>query len=537
MKKRNCLVTAVLLALAMVMAAVSGGAAFAADQHITFALHSIPDSIDPGITSETYSSAILYNLFEGLLTYDAQNNLIPGQAEKWELSDDGLVYTFHLRDGLKWSDGTPITAEDFRYSWLRVITPKTGSLYADQLLPYVVGAQEFFDGKIGEDRVGIKAVDKKTLTVTLKSPTPFFLGLLSTYTFFPVQKATVEANNDKWTLSDKTYISNGPFKVTKINFNESYEFVRNEHYWDAKNVKLDRLTFIYILDTSTALTAFRAREIDGFWEAPASDLPVLRAESDELVTVKAFGTTFHLMNNSAPPFDNPLVRKAFNLAIDRRALIEDVLGTNDSPAYSLVAPGYVVGGVDVTEGRSSYGMAPGALAKEAKAALAEAGYPDGKGFPDIVYYYSTNDTYKKTVEALSAMLEKNLGIKITLKTADWAVFYADVQAGKYQIGQYGWGGDYLHPMTFLPLTVTNGVNNYSNYSNPEYDALVVEIQRTTDQKRAAELIRKAEDTMMKDYPILPLFHRSYSYMMRKGTAGYFRSPLNNLYFRDAYVTD
>ncbi|MDR3165919.1 MAG: peptide ABC transporter substrate-binding protein [Synergistaceae bacterium] len=535
MKKRNYFITAILLALAALLPTT--GMASAAGQHITFALHSIPDSVDPGITPETYSAVILYNLFEGLLTYDAQNNIIPGQAEKWELSDDGLVYTFHLRDGLKWSDGTPLTAEDFRYSWLRVITPATGSLYTDQLLPYVVGAQEFFDGKIGEEGVGIKAVDKNTLTVTLKSPTPFFLGLLSTNTFFPVQKATVEANKDKWTLSAETYVSNGPFKTAKIKFNESYEFVRNEHYWNAKNVKLDRLTFIYILDTSTALTAFRAREIDGFWEAPASDLPTLRAESDELITVKAFGTTFHLMNNSVPPFDNVLVRKAFNLAIDRRALIEDVLGTNDSPAYSLVAPGYVVNGVDVTEWRSSYGMSPEARPEAAKAALAEAGYPDGEGFPEIVYYYSTNDTYKKTVEALSAMLKANLNIGITLKTVDWAVFYADIQAGKYQIGQYGWGGDYLHPMTFLPLMITNGVNNFSNYSNPEYDALVAEIQRATDQKRAAELVRKAEDTMMKDYPILPLFHRSYSYMMRKGTAGYFRTPLNNLYFRDAYVTD
>ncbi|MDR1509615.1 MAG: peptide ABC transporter substrate-binding protein [Synergistaceae bacterium] len=514
-----------------------GGASAAPAQSIRFALHSIPDSIDPGITSETYASAILNNVFEGLVTYDAANNIIPGHAESWDLSDDGLVYTFHLRKELKWSDGSPLTAEDFRYAWLRVITPSTGSLYADQLLPYVVGAQEFFEGKADTGDVGIQAPDAGTLVVKLKAPTPFFLGLLSTYTFSPVQKAAVEANGDKWTLSAETYVSNGPFKTEKINFNESYELVKNEHYWDAANVKLDRLTFVYIMDTSTALTAFRAGEIDGFWEAPASDLAALRAESDELVTVNSFGTTFHLMNNAEPPFDNPAVRKAFNLAIDRKALIEDVLGTNDKPAYALVAPGYVVDGADVTDGRSSYGMAPGAQPEAARKALAEAGYPDGKGFPSIVYYYSTNDTYKRTVEALAAMLKTNLGIDITLKTADWAVFYADVQAGKYQLGQYGWGGDYLHPMTFLPLLVTKGVNNYSNYSNPKYDALVAKIQTTTDQTEAAKLIREAEDTLMGDYPFFPLFHRSYSYMMRKGTAGYFRTPLNNLYFREAYVTE
>jgi oligopeptide transport system substrate-binding protein len=508
-----------------------------AEQSITFAIHSIPDSIDPGITVNTYAKPIVNNAFEGLITYDANNNMIPALAESWEISDDGLVYTFKLRSGLKWSDGTPLTAEDFRYSWIRVITPETGSRQTDQLRPYVLGGQEFFEGKIGEEEVGIAAEDANTLKVTLKSPTPFFLGLVATYTFSPVQRAAVEKYGEKWTLDAESYVSNGPFKVTKINFNESYEFEKNENYWNAANVKLDKLKFIFIADTSTALTAFRAGEIDGFWEAPANDLPTLRAESDELITVMAYGTTYHLMNNTEPPFDNKFVRKAFNLAIDRKALIEDVLGTNDIPAYALVSPGYVVDGVDSTEGRSSYEMAPGAQQEAARAALAEAGYPDGKGFPTIVYYYSTNDTFKKTVEALTAMLKTNLNIDITLKTADWAVFYEDVRAGKYQLAQMGWGGGFLHPMTFLPLMETNGVNNLSKYSNPAYDALVTEIQSTTDPKKAVELVRRAEDTMMGDYPCLPLFHRSYAYMMRKGTAGYFRTPLNDLYFRDAYVTE
>ena len=507
-----------------------------AEQSIKFALHSIPDSVDPGITSETYATPILVNAFEGLVTYDSHNNIIPGHAEKWEISDDGLTYTFHLRPGLKWSDGSALNAHDFVYSWLRVITPATGSLYSDQLLPYVVNAKEFFDGKVEADKVGIKALDDNTLEVKLISPTPFFLGMLGTYTFSPVQKATIEANKEKWTLAADTYVSNGPFKVTEIKFNDSYVFEKNENYWNAANVKLDKLTFVFISDPSTALTAFRAKEIDGLLEVPANDLPTIRAEnSDELITVNSFGTTYHIFNDAKPPFDNPLVRKAFNLAIDRKSLIEEVLGNKDTPAFSLVSPGYVVDGVDVTDGRSTYGMSPNANPEEAKKALAEAGYPDGKGFPEIEYYYRSNDTYKKTVEALAQMLMKNLNIKIKLKTADWAVYYADVQAGKFQLGQYGWGGDYLHPMTFLPLFVTKGVNNYMGYSNPEYDKLVAQIQSCTDPKEAAKMVRMAEDTLMKDYPFLPLFFRSYSYMMSKNTDGYFRTPLNHLYFRDAFV--
>ena len=509
----------------------------AAEQSIIFALHNIPNTIDPGITSETYASPILYNAFEGLITYDAENNIIPGNAESWEISEDGLTYTFHLREGLKWSDGSALTANDYLYSWLRVITPETGSLYADQLLPYVVNAQEFYDGTVSAEEVGIQAPDEQTLVVTLKNPTPFFLGLLATYTFYPVQQATVEANGDQWTLSADTYICNGPFKVTEINFNESYVYEKNEHYWNAENVKLEHLTFVFIADQSTALSAFETGEIDGFWEVPSDDLPRLRAESDELVTVASFGTTYHLMNTAVAPFDNMLVRKAFNLAINRQSLIEDVLGTNDPPAYSIVSPGYMVNGVDVTEGRSSYGMSPTGDAEAAQAALAEAGYPNGEGFPVITYYYSTDEVYKKTTEALANMLETTLNIQIELKTADWAVFYEDVQAGEYQIAQMGWGGDYLHPMTFLPLFVTDGVNNYTGYSNPAYDDLVAQLQVCTDQSKEPELIRAAEDTLMADYPFLPLFHRSYSYMMSKDVEGYFRTPLNNLYFREAYVVE
>jgi len=509
----------------------------AVEQSITFALHSIADSIDPGYTAETYASPILTNIFESLVTYDSNNNLIPGQAASWEISDDGLVYTFHLRPNLRWSDGSTLNAYDFVYAWLRVITPSFGSLFADQMLPYVLNAQEFYTGNASADAVGVKALDDNTLEVTLVAPTPFFLDLCSTYTFSPVQQATVEANGDKWTLSADSLVCNGPFRVTEVNFNESYVFEKNPYYWNADNMKLEHLKFVYISETSTALTAFTAGEIDGFWEVPSSDLARLRAESDELIVVNAFGTTFHLLNNTAEPFDNLLVRKAFNLAIDRQALIEDVLGTNDSPAYALVAPGYVVNGVDVTAGRSSYELAPKAQPEAAQQALAQAGYPNGEGFPTITYYYSTNDTYKKTVEALTAMLESNLNINIELKTADWAVFYEDVQAGNYQIAQYGWGGDYLHPMTFLPLIVTTGVNNYSHYSNLDYDALVAQIQSDTNEEQAAKLIRQAEDISMSEYPVLPLFHRSYSYMMRNGTEGYFRTPLNNLYFRDAYVTN
>jgi oligopeptide transport system substrate-binding protein len=241
-------------ALTVIWTATSVGTlpAQGAEQAITFAMHNLAGTVDPGITAETYAAPIINNMFEGLVAYDADNNIIPGNAESWEVSDDGLVFTFHLRAGLKWSDGSPLTAEDFRYSYVRVAKPETASLHSELVLPYVAGAQEFFEGKVGEEGVGIKTIDDLTLEITLKAPAPFFMALLASHTFYPVQRATVEANGDKWTLSPETFVSNGPFKVTAVNFRESYEFVKNENYWNAENVKLQRLTFVYITDpTST----------------------------------------------------------------------------------------------------------------------------------------------------------------------------------------------------------------------------------------------------------------------------------------------
>ena len=505
-------------------------------QSITFALNNEPGDIDPGTTSEAYAYPILNNAFEGLVTYDPHNNIIPGQAESWEISRDGRTYTFHLRPNLKWSDGSPLNAHDFVYSWLRVITPKTKSLYSNQLLPYVVNAKEFFEGRVRADKVGIKATDDKTLTVKLISPAPHFLGLLASYTFYPVQRSAVENNGPKWTASADTYIGNGPFKVISIKQGESYEMARNEHYWNASNVKLEQLKFAFFPNSAAALEAFLADKADGLYEVPASEFSSLSSEDkEELITVTSFGTTFHIFNLNRTPFNNPLVRKAFNLAIDRTVIIRKVLGISDRLAYSLVSPGYLVEGNDLTDGRSTYEMGPEAYPAEARKLLAKAGYPNGEGFPEVVYYYSQSETYQKTVEAIASMLKTNLNIDIKLKSAPWAEFYKDIRQGDFQLAQFGWGGEYLHPLAFLNLMVTNSAGNHTGYSNPEYDKLVARIAQTQNHKEAARLMRRAEDIMMRDYPIMPLFFRSYSYMMHSDIDGYFRTPLNNLYFRDAFV--
>ena len=572
MKKKLSLLMAVLMASSVILSACGGSSSSSAaagsdssasagssvstaggqtpaasgEQKIIFALHNEPDSIDPGITDNTFAIPILFNAFEGLVAYDTENNIVAADAENWEISEDGLTYTFHLRDNLKWSDGTPLTAQDYLYSIKRVITPATGAKYAYMVTDYIKGAAEYYDllgsGTADEAAIaeaeanlGVTAPDDQTLVITLNNTTPYFLGILAMWTYAPVQQATVEANGDSWTQSPDTFICNGPFKVSAMSFGEGVTLVKNENYWDAANVQLEEVEYRYILDMSTALSAFESGEIDGMMSVPSADLPRLKAESDSLTIWPAFGTTYYLLNNAVEPLDDPLVRQALNLAIDRTALIDSVMQSTDTPALALVGPGYVVDGEDFTEGRSDFGLSTTANVEEAQRLLAEAGYPNGEGFPTLRLGYYTDTVVKKVAEAMQQMFKQNLNIDLEITTADWAVYYEQVQAGDYDIAAMGWGADYLHPMSFLPLFETGSTQNYSNYSNPEYDALVEQARVEPDAQTAMDLMRQAEALMMEDYPFIPVFYRSYPMMMQTYVKGWSRSPLNYFYLKDAYV--
>ena len=515
----------------------SSSSAPAVAQTVKFALQNTPDGIDPTITNNSFASPIIVNTFEGLVTYSTTDgSLIPGQAERWDISTDGLTYTFHLRPGLKWSDGTPLTAKDFVYTAQRILTPATTAQYVNLYTDYVVGAQELYDDPTKTDGLGIKATDDNTLVITLKAPTPYFVDILSMWAWYPVQKATIDANGEQWTNKASSYVSNGPFMMTEINLGQSYVMAKNPNYWDAANVKLDSLTFQMIPDSTTALTAFQGGEIQGQYTVPAASIPQLKAADSGLVVTPAYATTFYDINNKKAPYDNKLVRKALNLAIDRNALINDVLNNGGTPAYSLVAPGYIVNGKEFSDGRSTFGLGPTADATAAKQALADAGYPDGKGFPTLQLSYYTNDTAKLMTEAIAAQLKANLGINVEISNKDWAVYYDDIKAGNYDVGAMGWGADYFHPMTFLPLLLTGDANNNVFYSNPAYDKLVQQAQTETDPAKAMTLMQQAESLAAEDYPLIPLFFRSNMMMVSPNVKGVYRDVLSNLYFRSAYVT-
>ncbi len=502
-------------------------------QEMTFVLTNLPDGLDPGVTSNSFAKYVLFNSFEGLVTYNSDGDLIPGMAESWSISDDGTVYTFKLREGLKWSDGSEFTADDFVFSMLRVATPETGAEYANLVTDYILNADKYFAGEVGAEEVGVKALDATTLEITLNQPTSFFINILSMWAYSPVQQETVEANGDAWSTDAATYVSNGPFKVTKVTMNEDVVLEKNEHYWNADAVTLEKITYRYILDTATALTAFETGEVDGVDTIPSGDYQRLVAEDAGVRSFPSYATTFYAINNNSEVFKDPLVRKALNLAIDREALIENVIQVDAEPAFSFLAPGYTLDGVDITEGRSDYGLSATADPEAAQAALAEAGYPNGEGFPPLQLSFYSNDTIKQVTEAMAEMFKENLNIEVEISSNEWAIFNEDVIAGNYEVGALGWGADYLHPMTFMPLMKTDDSTNKCFYSNPEYDALVEQIMVETDPAAAAELIMQADEIASNEYPVIPLYYRSTNILMSDNVEGYAMNSTSALFFKDA----
>ncbi len=510
------------------------GDASNADQKIIWAVHNEADSLDPGFTSNTFAAPVLINAFEPLVTYDSENNLIPGLAESWDISEDGLTYTFKLRPDLKWSDGSPLTAEDFAYSWFRVLDPALAAQYSNILTDYIVGAKEFFEGTGKKEDVGIKVIDPQTISLNIMIPTPFYLDLLSMYPYNAVKKDVVEGNADTWAKDAATYVSNGPFKVSKIKLGEGVTLVKNENYWNAENVKLEEIQFRYIPEQSTALTAFESGEIDGIYEVPTDDIPRLKTESEDMYVIPQFATTYFIMNLDKEPFNDPKVRKALSLAIDRDSLIQNVLQNSDLPATGIVAPGYMVEGEDFIDSRPDFDILPEGNLEMAKQLLAEAGYPNGEGFPQVTLSYYTNPIVKKYTEALQQMWKKNLGIDMKIATEEWKVYYDGIKAGNYDIAAMGWGGDYLHPMTFLAGFASDSELNNSKYNNPAYDELLKKINAEIDPVKGADLMHQAESILIgDDHAVINLFYRSRYVMFAPTVEGWFLTPLNNIYFKDA----
>ena len=323
--------------------------------------------------------------------------------------------------------------------------------------------------------------------------------------------------------------------IASMSMNENVILEKNENYWDAENVSLQKVTFRYVLDQATALTAYESGEVDGVASIPSSDFARLKAENAGVQTSPSYGTVYYDFNCSAEPVNNVLVRKAICLAIDRQSIIDNVVQVDAQPAYSFLAPGYSVDGKDITEGRESFGLSATADVEGAQAALAEAGYPNGEGFPTLTLSYYDNDTVKKVVEAMAEMLKNNLNINVEVSSNEWSIFYDDVQKGNYQVAAMGWSADYVNPMSFLPLCKTGDSSNNLFYSNADYDALVDQVKAENDPAKAAELTLQADAIVSNDYAVLPLYYKSNNYLMHDNISGFYMTASGNLFFKDVKV--
>ncbi len=492
-------------------------------------------TLDPALNSALNAGSVIMNTFEGLMKTDANNKAIPGIAEKYEVSADGMVYTFHLRDA-KWSDGQAVTAGDFEYSWKRALSPELASEYSFQLY-YLKNGEAYFEGTGSADAVGVKAIDEKTLQVTLESPTPYFLELTSFYTYFPVRKDMVEKNLETWGSDPTTAIGNGPFKLQEYKTGSELVLVKNQAYYNADAVKLEKITMLMINDTATALTAYESNEVDVLDELPNQEIPNLMASNDEFLVLPYLANYYYLFNTKEKPFDDVRVRKALSLAVDRRALVDTILKDGSTPASGFLPYGLKdSNGEDFREKNGNFYIDPEkADLEQAKKLLADAGYPDGKGFPKVQLLYNTSSTHKTIAEAIQEMWKKNLGIDLEMTNMEWAVFQSTLSEGKFQVAKANWFGDYVDPMTFLDLWTSDSGKSYTGWASPAYDEAIANAKKMSGTERDQNLY-KAEALLMEDASVMPLYYYVDTMMVKKKVQGLRKTMLGYFYFDAVEIT-
>lgn len=511
--------------------------------NLAVCLASEPQTIDPALNSAVDGAIMINHMFEGLVKWvdDGEGNAVtaPGQAESWEkvVNDDGTVtYTFTLRDGIKWSDGQPVTAGDFEYSWKRLANPETAADYC-YMIDMVQGYAAVADGSADPDTLGVKAIDDKTLEVTLSYDCPYFEEIMAFPSTFPVRQDMVEGN-DEWTYDVSTYVGNGPYKMAEWSHNAYILAEKNENYYDYENLGPDTIRFTLLDDANAMLAAYNSGELDFIENFPTDEMANYLA-SGEITVADYLGTYYVCFNTEDEVFSDPLVREAFSLAIDRNYIVENVSQAGEVPATAYVPSGVndaagpsgddfrTVGGEYYSVAAEDYE----ANCEKARELLAEAGYPNGEGFPTVEYTYNTDDKHKAIAEALQNMWQEVLGVTVTLSNQDWNVFLESRKQGDYQIARNGWIADYNDPCSFLDMWYTDGGNNDAQYSNPEYDALIDQAKATSNQEERMAAFHAAEDILIEQDSVLaPIYFYTQPYMLADDIQGMYYTPLGYFFF-------
>ena len=519
----------------------SNSGSSSSNQQLVFNLGEDPETMDPTLNNSSGAGTMILNAFEGLMVLDENDQPVEGTAESMEVSEDGLVYTFKIREDAKWSDGEAVTADNFKYSWLRALNKETAAEYAYQLF-YIKNAEKFYNGEATAEEVGINVIDEKTLEVTLETPTAYFPQLLAFTTYVPLREDIVSANPEGWATNPETYVSNGPFKLVQWDMKDQLVFEKNENYWDKDSVKLESLTFKLVTDDTTAYSELKAGNFDMVNSVPTNEIEPGIEEGLVHVNPKLgnyyfainVGKQDTLSEDVKEVLNNKLVRQALNLAIDRQEIIDNVGKAEQIPAYSFVPQGITDENGNDFASKEYYDPSDmeGNIAK-AKELLKEAGYENGNGIPTIELMYNSEGAHKDICQIIQQNWEE-IGVNVELTNQEWAVFLNTRQQGDYQIARHGWIGDYIDPMTFLDLWVTDGGNNDCGFSNARYDELIAAAKVETDSAKRLEMLREAEDILMDEMPILPIYYYTTVTAANENVKGVRISTLGKISFKYAY---
>ena len=511
-----------------------------------------PETLDPALNSAVDGGNTIITVFETLLIINENNEAVPGQAESWTTSEDGLTWVFTMRDGLKWSDGSELNAKDFEYSFKRMANPNTAAPYAETCLGMIDGFEEAAgfpdaDGnptvEPNPDALNVKASDDgKTLTIVLGYPCSYFDKIAAFAAMSPVQKATVEANGDAWCTSPDTYVCNGPYMITEWTPSERIVLTKNPNYvggWDSSKIVSESITLLLLEDSSASYAAYNSGEAVLIKDVPTDEIPSLTKAEDggDFYVDTILGTYYVSLNLKRDAFKDAKVRKALSLAIDRDYVANTIMQGTYSTADSIVGPGIV----DEKGNFHDNGNAPYISADyeanlaEAKKLLAEAGYPNGEGYPTIEY--SCNDAgYHVPLAEYLQQAWGDLGITLTISKMEWSSFTAARRAGEYDVARNGWVMDYNDPSNMLDLFCSGNGNNDGKYSNPEFDA-AIEASRVADSAEHFAQLHKAEDILMEDTGCLPIAYYNDYWLQSPALKGTWHSPYGYWYLQYGYIEE
>jgi oligopeptide transport system substrate-binding protein len=503
------------------------------EQVITVNALSEPPSLEPALIDNQVAGDISNQLLEGLVRFDKEGNIVPGVAENWTISDDGTVYTFNINKNAKWSNGDPVTANDFVYSWEKVLRPEIAAPLGSNLF-FIKNGAAYNEGSLKDSGdIGLKALDEYTLEVTLEKPTSFFLGLTSFFTLLPIHEET-DKTNPKWASEAETFVSNGPFKIESWKHGQEIVMVPNENYWAKDVVKLDKLKWVMVNEQNTEYAMYQSNELDFSNNIPNSIRSKLIA-SGEAKTAPSASLAYIRFNHADKIFGNEKIRKALGLALDRQLIVDKVTQGGEVPALGLIPFGLSSGAGEFRQlaGDDLYKDNDVNTAKQMlKEGLAELGL---SSLPKISLLFYTDDTYNKLTQAMQEMWKQNLGIEVELQTMERKVFVQTVQAGDYQLAIYSTGADYDDASNLMGQFMTGDVYNYSKISIPEYDQLMQKADAELDADKRAQFMVEAEKALLNQMAISPLYYRSKVYLQKDHVEGIYQYTIQAIDYREAYV--